>query len=221
MIYAFWEGQMPEYIRLCMETWDFPYTLLNYGNLYNYTDLPLDRLKDFTILQISDVIRAHVLRDNGGYWLDGDTIVSGDLPTTMFVGDNESRINSVGYLYAERPHMPVFEEWARYQDAILAGDETSREWSLMANAFTDPYLKEHTEIPIGNIYEHWLEVRNKPTRQNVYVDYYFKKSLMPEVPNMVMLHNSWTPRWYKRLTRADVLATNCTLSNILKTRVKQ
>lgn len=221
MIYTFWENKMPSYIALCMETWDFPYVVLNYSSLNQYTDLPLERLKQFTILQQSDVIRVHILRDNGGYWLDGDTIINGELPTAMFVGDNDKRINSIGYLYAEKPKMPIFKAWAKYQDKILKGDETSKWWALMANDFTDPYLKKHTEIEIGNIYKHWLETDNEHNRQEKYVDYYFKHSHTPTLPNMVMLHNSWTPKWYKNLPRDEVLAMNCTLSNILKTKVKQ
>lgn len=221
MIYAFWEGRMPDYIRLCMKTWDFPYTMLNYDNLHNYTDLPIDRLKQFSLLQVSDVVRVHVLRDNGGYWLDGDTIINGKLPTTMFVGDNESRINSIGYLYAERPHLPTFEEWAEYQDAILASDETPKDWALMANAFTDPYLKEHREIEIGNIFNHWLETKDFDDRQKKYVNYYFISTHEPKIPSMIMLHNSWTPKWYKRLTETEVLAQECTLSWILRESLKK
>lgn len=217
MVYAFWEGQMPDYIKLCMETWKFPYVLLNYDNLNEYTDLPIDKLKRFSLMQVSDVVRSHILRDHGGYWLDTDTIVVGnELPKTTFVGDNESRINSVGFLYAKKPHMQVFEDWAEYQDAIINSDETPKYWALMANAFTDPYLKEHTDIEIGNIYTYWLETNDEYDRQRKYVDYYFYHGYEPVLPPMIMLHNSWTPKWYKALSREEVLAQECTLSKILR-----
>lgn len=218
MIYAFWEGRMPEYLKLCMETWRFPYVLLNYDNLNKYTDLPIDKLKRFSIMQVSDVVRVHVLRDQGGYWLDTDTIMVGnELPKTTFVGDNESRINSIGYLYAKEPHMPIFEEWAKYQDLIVNGTEVSDWWALMANSFSDPYLKAHKDIEIGNIYDYWLETTNEEDRHRKYLQYYFRINYMPdELPPMIMLHNSWTPKWYKNLSREEVLAQNCTLSNILR-----
>jgi len=222
MVYTFWEGKKPDYISLCMDTWNIPYTVLNYGNLREYTDLPIGRLEQFALPQIADVVRVHILRDHGGYWLDADTILNGTkLPQTMFVGDNESRFNSVGFLYAERPHLPVFTEWAEYQDRILAGDESSHYWALMANAFTDPYLKDHPEIEIGNILDHWLETDNWNDRQKKYVNYYFISTNEPKIPPMVMLHNAWTPRWYKRLTRSEVLAQDCTLSWILRETIKK
>ena len=221
-VFAFWEGQMPDYLKLCMGTWKFPFFMLNYDNLNEYTDLPIDKLKRFSLLQVSDVVRVHVLRDHGGYWLDTDTIMVGnELPKTMFVGDNESRINSIGYLYAERSHMQIFEEWAQYQDAIINSNETPNNWDLMANAFSDPYLKEHRDIEIGNIYDHWLETKDEHNRQRKYLNYYFRINYMPdELPPMIMLHNSWTPKWYKKLSREEVLAQSCTLSNILRKAIQ-
>ena len=74
-VFTFWEGNMPEYIKLCMATWKFPYTVLSYENLPNYSDIPVNRLKHFTLPQIADYIRVHILRDYSGYWLDTDTIL--------------------------------------------------------------------------------------------------------------------------------------------------
>ena len=46
MVYTFWEGEMPAYIKLCMQTWKIPYVLLNYDNVNQYTDIPIEKLKD-------------------------------------------------------------------------------------------------------------------------------------------------------------------------------
>ena len=34
--------------------------------------------------------------------------------------------------------------------------------------------------------------------------------------DMLMLHNSWTPEWFKYASRDKILNTECTLSNILR-----
>ena len=34
--------------------------------------------------------------------------------------------------------------------------------------------------------------------------------------DLLMLHNSWTPEWYKSLPERKVLDANCTMSNILR-----
>ena len=44
-IFTFWEGELPEYIKLCMATWKFPYKVLNYSNLKEYTDFDIEYFK--------------------------------------------------------------------------------------------------------------------------------------------------------------------------------
>ena len=216
MIFTFWEGQMPEYIRLCLQTWPFEHIMLNYDNLHDYTDIDISRAKRFTLPQIADCVRVHVLRDQGGYWLDADTIIAGDsLPNETILGNDVARTNSIGFLHTE-PNSDMFVKWADYQDRILNDPNITSWWAIMGNAFTDPYLKQHTEIRIGNIYDYLLETRDDADRYDKYLDYYFGRSLEPELPPMIMLHNSWTPEWYRELSRDNVLHHGCTLSNILR-----
>lgn len=222
MVFTFWEGKMPGYIRLCLDTWKVPYTVLNYDNVNDYTDLPLDKLKRFTLPQIADCVRVHVLRDNGGYWLDADTIMlTGKLPDAVILGDPEKRINTIGMLHAE-PHSDMFEEWARFQDEIIQGSSVSRYWALMGNDFTDPYLWEHGEIRIGRIDNYWPETYMIPDpelRIYKYKKFYFRESHhLADIrdASLLMLHNSWTPKWYKALSAKSALMGSCTLSNILR-----
>jgi hypothetical protein len=115
-VFTFWEGQMPGYIQLCMKTWQFDYVLLNYSNLHEYTNLKLtDRLRSFSLPKIADVIRVHVLRNYGGYWLDTDTImISDELPKSNFMGYPDTREHTIGFLHTE-PHADMYRAWAKYQ----------------------------------------------------------------------------------------------------------
>ena len=221
-VFTFWEGKMPGYIKLCMDTWKIPYTVLNYDNVLDYTDIDIERTKRFTLPQIADCVRAHVLRDQGGYWLDADTImITGDLPDTDMVGDPKSKGNSIGLLWAE-PHSQMFTEWARFQDEIISGNDTSTYWALMGNAFTDDYVKKHEEVRIFPIKDYCPEiymVRDNIPRWQKYSRFYFEENhtladLRPA--DLLMLHNSWTPEWYKNAPEAEVLDANCTMSNILR-----
>ena len=221
MIYTFWEGPKPAYIELCQETWGFDYVELNYSNLHQYTELPIDKLRLFTLPKVADCVRAHVLRDNGGQWLDADTIMLSDqLPEETILGDPVSRTNSIGYLNADQ-HPGFFREWAEYQDKILAGCGNRNEWDIMGNRFTDLYLMMHREIPIGRIRNHLPEtymIKGDAKRWEKYVEFYFEQdqhlSDLDPTP-MIMLHNSWTPGWYKDLLNDEVLDFKVTLSNIL------
>lgn len=222
-VFTFWEGPMPAYIRLCMQTWPFKFEILNFSNLHQYTDLQADdRLKRFSLPQIADCVRVHVLRDQGGYWLDADTIMVTDkLPVETIMGNSQTRANTIGYLYAHKAHMPMFDEWAAYQDKVLEDPHASLNWDVMGNAFTDKYLKEHPEVTIAPIDPCWPEVYmvdENINRKDKYQKFYFDRrcnltDLRPT--DMIMLHNSWTPGWYKKLGTIEVLTNGCTLSNIL------
>lgn len=225
-VFTFWEGRMPPYIEMCLRTWKIPYTMLNYGNLSGYTDLEIsDRLKRFTMPQIADCVRVHVLRDQGGYWLDADTIMLTDrLPATDMVGDPEARTASIGLLYSE-PGSRMFAEWAEYQDEIIRGAAPFTLWSIMSNTFTDVYAKEHPEVRIHPIRNYWPEtymVEGSAPRYQKYLHFYFDEQYdLGDIcrTDLLMLHNSWTPNWYKWLTESEILRNKCTLSNILRATV--
>lgn len=213
---------MPGYIRLCFNTWKQPYILLNYDNLNEYTDLDINKIKRFTLPHIADIVRVHVLRDHGGYWLDADTImVTGDLPDTDLVGSPEERTSSAGLLYSES-HSEMFTAWAEYQDKIINGPDTPTLWSTFVNSFSDPYAKKHEEVRIHPITDYWPEtymIQNSIPRHQKYREFYFEHTYhMTDIrrTDLLMLHNSWTPDWYKWLTEKGVLNHNCTLSNILR-----
>ena len=223
-IFTFWQGWLPLYLGICLNTWNFPYTILNYENLHEYTDFKVtpEMKLNYTLPQIADCVRVHVLRDNGGYWLDVDTIMlSNKLPKTNMIGNSEKRENTIGYLYT-KPHSQMFEEWAAYQDEVIKRHSKNTSWDLFGNAFTDKYVKEHKDITISSVQSSWPETymifgnqpRFKKYTQFYFYDNYKLKDLEPT--NMLMLHNSWTPEWYKRLSYHEIINTKCTLSNILR-----
>lgn len=92
----------------------------------------------------------------------------------------------------------------------------------MGNAFTNDYLKNNSSIRIGSIESCWPEttmIKDNISRENKYRKLYFETNyLLSEFPetDMLMLHNSWTPDWYKLLSRSEVLDRRCTLSNIFR-----
>ena len=221
-IFTFWEGAMPAYIRLCMDKWKMPFTLLTYENLHRYTDLDIDKIKRFTLPHVSDIVRVHVLRDCGGYWLDADTVlITGQLPETEMVGDPENRTVSIGLLWAEA-NSKMMVEWAEYQDAIIDSESIPNHWAAFGNLFCDTYVKEHEEIRIHPILEYMPEkymLRNDLPHYQQFKEFYFSKSFsLADIKetDLLMLHNSWVPDWYKELTKAEVLMERCTLSNILR-----
>lgn len=221
-IFTFWEGDMPEYIKLCLDSWKFPYTMLNYDNLLEYTDIDIERIKRFSLPIIADCVRVHVLRDNGGYWLDADTIsITGKLPLESMIGSAIERTNTIGFLHTQRGS-EMYQEWAAFQDERIANANPPYRWSLMGNDFTDEYVKQHEDVtifPVNNAWPETYMIKTGMARSQKYGTFYFDCDYHLSdlrFTDMLMLHNSWTPGWYKLLSREKVLETRCTLSNILK-----
>ena len=222
MIFTFWEGKMPEYVKLCLETWKFPYTLLNYENLDKYTDIPNSHLLHrYTLPQVADVVRAHVLRDNGGYWLDTDTIsVTGKLPEENVIGYPERRDHHIGYLHTEK-NSDMFVRWCKYQDYVIDELPEMKKWNILGNAFTDNYVKSNLDITIRSVDGFFPELKysNGDSRYSSYQNFYFHTNYGVDAvkdSDLLMLHNSWTPVDYKKLSRDEVLQSDCTMSNILR-----
>lgn len=213
---------MPDYIKLCMQTWKLPYIVLNFQTVNLVTKLPLEQLRTFTYAQISDVVRAHVLRDRGGYWLDADTIMLTDkLPEENIIGDPITRTHSTGLSHYTEEAKDFFEKWAEYQDRTIADANHSTDWSVLVNMFTDTYVPYHKEVTIHDITEYRPELNMiaDGTSREKYERFYFGSSYhLSDIQSkdILVLHNSWTPDWYKRLTTSRVLNHNCTISNILR-----
>lgn len=155
--------------------------------------------------------------------MDTDTIMLNDkLPKENMIGYPKTRGNTIGFLHTES-NTDMYIKWAKFQDKIISSINPSIcSWNIMGNAFTDDYVKEHNEITIADVTNCWAETYmiNLPIkRKEKYQKFYFKENFhlsdLRET-NMLMLHNSWTPQWYKISTRDAILNYECTLSNILK-----
>lgn len=230
MVYTFWEGEMPDYLKLCLTTWDFPYIVLNKVTVEYHTDFDIHKvLKRYTLPQVADCVRVHVLRDNAdAYWLDVDTIMltrKMNFPETI-MGDPVERTNTIGYLHSKKIKEKFFTRWADYQDKRISMKITHKEWNTMGNAFTDDYVKAYRKIKIRDITPSWPEtymIKEDIHRQYKYEKFYFENSysLKDIKPTKIlMLHNSWTPEWYKKLTVKQILTEDkCTLSNIFREKL--
>lgn len=92
-IFTFWEPKkaVPPYIRLCLETWQrhlrgHQIKVLDYANLFEYVDpdlLDWDLLKRMPLPVQKDAIQMAVLHEQGGAFLDADTIVFEDMASLL------------------------------------------------------------------------------------------------------------------------------------------
>lgn len=221
-----------------METWkklDNEVIELDFATINDFTDTFInnEELKRFSLPQMSDYVRIHVLRDQGGYWLDADTIIfDGELPTTekdvMLVGNPEKKTVSIGMLKT-KPHSQMFDTWAKNQDREFRSGKNYDNsfpniwrWNLFGNSFLDKYVNAGNDfeiVPIDKYYPELQQVTGDEHHMYKYQRFYFDRSYNYddiEPISLLMLHNSWTPQFYKDLSVRAVLSNHCTMSNMLR-----
>lgn len=241
-IFSFWEPKstMPDYLKLCVKTWskfipNSEIIILDYTNIKKYIDIdfygPQLFSGKFSLPQIADAIRCMLLEKYGGLWLDIDTIILNKNvieyfkfeKDITFFGNELSRTVSIGVICAIK-NSNFMKFWKNgIKDKLLNFKKDKDFWAYLGNSIIYNYVKEHSnEIKIFDVIKENImpeKIGCSPTKshQEIYTEFYFKNNLhLSDInTNMIMLHNSWTPKFFKCLNEQDFLKYNCTLSNIL------
>lgn len=238
-IFTFWEPKdnMPAYLKLCMKTWekfipDAEIVVLDYSNISEYIDINLydKQLFDgrFSLAQISDAIRAMLLEKHGGLWMDTDTIIldygiekylNSDKQVTFF-GDPFAKTVHIAWINAKK-NAKLLREWVKYNKGKIINFKKPEKdfWAYLGNSFVNPYIKDNPqEVEIIDVVKENCtpEKKYKGNNPESYVEFYFKQNKISEIKSsMIMLHNSWTPKFFKDMSEEEFLHCDCTLSNIL------
>ena len=128
-IFTFWEpkSNIPGYLHLCMRTWekflpDYEVVLCDYSNLADYLDKTTVSeilCKKMPLPQQADCIRAALLKNHGGIWLDADTIITSancfkwmEKSEVVMIGrpNTAGRVH-VGFIYTSRPDTDFINAW--------------------------------------------------------------------------------------------------------------
>ena len=132
-IFSFWEpqGSMTPYLRLCKKTWErhlshYNIVFLDYSNLDKF--LPPDTfdlsvLKQLKPMLQKDAVMIGVLREQGGIFMDADTIVTKDIsPIINKLKDTEMvMFNTHLAFVAARPGSYVLDLWLKGVQRKLKG----------------------------------------------------------------------------------------------------
>ncbi|MBE8953492.1 MAG: hypothetical protein SR1Q7_10165 [Quinella sp. 1Q7] len=220
---------------------DAEIVVLDYKNVGDYIDvreLGLELFSGrFNLAHVSDAIRVALLAKRGGIWLDADTIIlSSDaekyfLPDeqnrTVFFGYPKNRSNHVGFINTP-PNSVCMNEWLEFIKKRIQSLTPSTEINtlFLSNSFTNPFARNHlNEVHILDNISVMPELKIIPqdkewtpaNRKAYYINYYFlqNRHLADVDANMLMLHNSWTPTFYKNILPKDLLCRDCTMTNVL------
>lgn len=221
--YSYWEGgEIPPYLRLCVQTWfkfipNLEVELIDQIGSRKWTAdyYDFENFKKLTYPMQSDAVSAAVLAKEGGTFIDLDTIFTSSVAADFFTEDLDS-LKAFGtapglhiaVLSTGSPNNPVATTWRSAVASRIADMPTPRPWNYIGNApldqiLADPRWREEIKIidrrSSGNILESVLG--NAGSGAEGYRELYFGDSgitvdeaLEANAGGIISLHNSWTPK---------------------------
>lgn len=196
-LYTYWEGKKPAYIELCQES------LKNSG--MNVIILGKDDYPELNHLKINhktDYLKAWLILENGGFWIDADMIVMKNLTPLKKLVKEHGFAGIPGFFGAKKGNR-VVERWFKSMQKIIQSELTFSD--LIQPLLQDPEFEEFgifTKEMICPIYhtgnEFWnffkdLDVNDFVTK-NTYVVTLYNSSFSDEFKKMNkidILNNPW------------------------------
>lgn len=267
-IFTFWEpkSNMSPYIDLCMQTWkkflpDYEIIICDYSNLSDYLNKKtINKIlcKKMELAMQSDAIRAALINQNGGIWIDADTIITSadffndmDKSETVMIGRKSDGVIYGAFIYARNPKAKFINKWLSalpwrvFKYNILCRNKSLRKifksawlkaqnWDYCVNAIIDPIYKSFPDNEFLMIDKdeivalpEYVSSKNIEgiSKDKLYQDFYFrpgdaKKEVLDKCRGIILLHNSWTPQEYKKISVDEFLRTDILIADLLRTLLK-
>ena len=199
---------------------------------------------NFSLAVQSDAIRCAVLKKYGGIWMDVDTIITGKKAREIIENNAEfALIYPHICLITAKTECEILTKWERrikkriefvnkaFKNKLFLKYiypkmyKKITNWSYLGNDILnkiidteDKCLKlDRDKLHTMPEFEH-AKSFNKPVK--IYKSFYFKHDYsdfaLENNGGIILLHNSWTPEEYKKMSREEFLKTNNTLAEILQ-----
>ena len=243
IVYTFWEPRekIPYYLQLCMETWkkflpNAEIILLDYKNIGEYIDMNVFDKKllsgRFSLPKIADAIRVALIAKHGGVWMDVDTIILNSNAEKYFLPDEKNRAAFFGSVKNRGvricfintpPETKCMNLWLEFiQERIRTlTPETPIAWNFLGNSFISNYSRQNPEeikiFPVRSAMPQLKILSKEISYRQCDNEFFFAKNLhLSDIKeDLALLHNSWTPRGFKKLSPEDFLRCDCTMTNVL------
>lgn len=246
-IFAFWEGKaIPPYLELCMKTWrnagKADVVLLGYSNVHQFAkfDFSLEDLQRFPIAQQADALRIGLLNSNAGVWMDCDTLVLSPIHeiTTglqdhdvVLIGNPSKPSAALSCLSTSRGQTAFMQEILEDMTKMISARDLPEKirWDYIGTPFYQRVFDANFENCSVKIVDSkksgfYHEAKYGGGRgEKSYREYWFNTSAVfqseprGQESSMLILHNSYTPRYYKKMgARHLMLRSNQLLSQYLR-----
>lgn len=247
-IYTFWQGYMPPYIRMCLDT--FPnsgheFVVLDHSNVNDYLsprDFPLEKLAKIPPAAQGDIIACYMMNRFRGYFIDADTIFLGKIThleellyshELVMIGDEKVPFCHAAFILSSGDSV-ILREWETKIRNLLAAKENSDQagsqddggFLINSNSFGHPLLHpiigkrmDRVKILDKDLFlpeNRCLRDFSSEKRCQSYNEFYFTEEAkdIHDAPFLI-LHNSWSPGWYKDYRKEKVEKDGLFISRLL------
>jgi hypothetical protein len=237
-IWMYWEtgksASRPAYIDLCLETVrrhspSYEVVLMNRNSVFTYLpDLRRDVFKTAEIAHRADYIRARVVYEYGGIWLDSDVILLSEIDIDSalgkydFAGCGDTYRRPSIWFFAAKRRNPVLGSWISGMDSLLDRKRRNPLSFLRPYRFSWSRLGYDILWPLfeGYDYHHFDFRRFAPIRWDAWRNF-FRVDLEPgEIIDAdtigVMLYNKFMFEPLSGESREDILNSNILLSKLFR-----
>lgn len=188
----------------------------------------------------ADAIRVAILKKYGGIWIDADTIFVNSSFINRFYGYELVNLSyHIAFIYASKKSIFISKWLIRiikrvniYKKA-LSKNLTKKEYNnlnrgdYLGNLIFNPIVKEckgkeYLQINALNIFAlpERIFIKGNIPIDAKYKMFYFSpgnpKKITDYNKGIIMLHNSWTPYKYKKMSEEKFLNQNILLAHLLK-----
>ncbi|MBN7813414.1 hypothetical protein J0A68_20835 [Algoriphagus sp. H41] len=228
----------------------YDWVLLDHSNMNEFIprdELPVERLMAFPPAAQGDIVAVYMMNRYRGYFIDADTVFFGsiryleellDSHELVMVGDENVPFCHAAFILGRGDSL-ILREWKKRIDELLAvfenpgtlGFDGMYSGGVKPTSFGNPLLAplirkwtDRVKILDKDVFlpENLGLVDVSPEgRKRAYVEYYFSENSQKK-PNthFLVLHNSWTPDWYKLFRTEDIQKDGCFLSRLLAQAIR-
>lgn len=236
---ATWNKFLPDYEIIILD-----YSNLDKWLGEGYFDKSL--YKHFSLAQQADVIRCIILNKYGGIWMDADTVVMSDNIREILDNKSEFSIigRHIAFLTACQNSF-ILRSWEKEIHKHIAKVKFVAElrlhkifkivrqkyfsWDCLGNAILNPIMDSVKDnkaffncMDINELRcrPEIIFIKEKMDIKDKYRAFFFENDYSDEVlkfsDKIILLHNSWTPEKYRKMSEVEFLTQNNTLSQIFK-----
>lgn len=197
--------------------------------------------KEMPLLVQSDAIRVSLLKKYGGVWMDADTIITNgnfikNLEKYELVMIGANKTQHIGFIMASLNSV-IIDKWLNeiinkvsiYRD-IVSQSKIRRhivKWDYLGNEIVDRVLNSFKGNKFFRLDKYKINAfpeikffeNTSLGADEKYKLLYFQKRepkiILNNSKGIILLHNSWTPLEYKKLTEKEFLKKDILLSRLL------